>query len=223
VGGISERICPQYGDHQRELQIDLCLKTDGEDLQQKVSVERCHVHVRPQGNTTASSSVVLRQCIEPAFTKVSTLPQRSGLSCSHNVGPIEGLAAILQTEAPVVVLQVVVVQMVHSGDGALWLEVLLQHQVGSCGHGTSGMAVCGGRTDTPAGGGLLAGRFAVVWCLLHFALHRRAHTIGCRCGFTLLCLILRFGFLLRLLAPFPLHPAILEPDLDLKAKLLYVS
>lgn len=48
------------------------------------------------------------ECIQSAFMKVSILPQCCDL-VSHNVGPVKSLAAILQAEAPVVVLQMVVV------------------------------------------------------------------------------------------------------------------
>lgn len=116
------------------------------------------------------------------------------------------------------VLQVVVVQMVHSGGGTLWLEVLLQREIGDCGHRAGSVAVHGGRTHAPAGGCLLACRLATMQRLLHFALHRRVPTTGRRCGFTFISIVLRFGFLLCLLAAFPLHPAILEPDLDLQAR-----
>lgn len=61
-----------------------------------------------------------------------------------------------------VVLQMVVVQVVHSGARALCLEVLLQYEIGSCGHSAGGVAVHGGRTHTPAGGCLLRGQLAVV-------------------------------------------------------------
>lgn len=108
--------------------------------------------------------------------------------------------------------------MVHSGGGILWLEVLLQHEIGGCGHIAGGVAVCGGRTHAPAGGRLLACRFAIVRRLLHFVLHRRVPTTGGRRGFTFLSLVLRFGFLLCLLAAFPLHPPVLEPDLDLRLR-----
>ena len=60
------------------------------------------------------------------------------------------------------VLQVVVVQMVHSGARALCLKVLLQHEIGGCGHSAGGVAVHGHRTHTPAGGGLLSGQLGVV-------------------------------------------------------------
>ena len=60
------------------------------------------------------------------------------------------------------VLQVVVVQVVHSGSRALCLEVLIQYEVGGCGHSAGGVAVHGGRTYTPAGGGLLSGQLVVM-------------------------------------------------------------
>lgn len=60
------------------------------------------------------------------------------------------------------VLQVVVMQMVHSGARALCLKVLLQHEVGGCGHSAGGVTVHGHRTHTSAGGGLLSGQLAFV-------------------------------------------------------------
>lgn len=138
----------------------------------------------------------------------------------HNVGPVKSLAGILEAETPMVVLEVVVVQVMHSGGVALWLEVLLQHEVSGCGHSAGAMVVHDGRTDASTGGHLLPRRLAVpVRRLFRFAVRRCAAATGRSRGFALLCLVLRFGLLLCLLAAFPLHSAILEPDLDLKARL----
>jgi hypothetical protein len=69
------------------------------DVQMYLQVQ-IHLH-----GFESCQSLSLIEYIQPAFTEL----QVHRRACSHNVGPIKSLAAILQAEAPVVVLQVVVV------------------------------------------------------------------------------------------------------------------